>query len=89
MKEARRLSAVNSIPSKSLKFVSSCLSSSARWFKCIYRDLRKFSVSYKIIYGVLTVVTYKIYFSLHYDLPYRIYQNVTNTNSKQHELLMD
>ena len=40
-------------------------------------------------FGVLTVVTYKIYFSQHYDFPYNIYKSVANINSKQHELLMD
>ena len=81
MKEAE---AVNSIPSTFLKFVSSCLSSSARWLKCIFGEIRRFSVGYEISFGVLTAVTYKICFSHHYDFPYNIY-----TNSKQHVLLMD
>ena len=55
MKEAERLSAVNSIPSKFLKFVSSCLSSSARWFKCIYREFRRFSVCYKTHPAIYTL----------------------------------
>ena len=89
MKEAERLSAVNSISNKFLKFASSCLSSSARWFKCIYKELRRFSICYKMFFGVLTVITYKIYFSQHYDFPYNIYKSMANTNSKQHVLLMD
>ena len=86
MKETERLSAVNSIQSKCLKFTSTCLNSSAHW---VNRELRSFLVSYKMFFGVLTVVIYKIYFSQHYDFHYSIYKSMTNTNSKQHALLMD
>ena len=41
MEEAERLSDVNSISSKFLKFASSCSSSSARSFKCICRECRR------------------------------------------------
>ena len=87
MKEAKRLSGVNSIPSKFLKFATSCLSNSARWFKCICRELRRFSVYYNMFFGVLTVITYKIYFSHHYDFPYNICKSVANI--KKHVLLMN
>ena len=86
MKEAE---AVNSIPRKFLKFAPNFLHSSARWFKCIYRELRRFSVCYEMFFGVVAVVTYKIYFSQHYDFPYNVSKSVANTNLKQHVLLMD
>ena len=54
----------------------------ARW-------LRKFLVCYKMFVALLTVVTYKIYFSQHYDFLYNIYKSMANTNSKQQVLLID
>ena len=80
--------AVNSIPSKFVLFASSCLITSARWYiKCIEREIRRFLVCYQIFFGVLTVVTYKIYISQQYDFPCNIYKCIANTNSK-HVLLM-
>ena len=79
------ISAVNSISSKCLKFSSSCFPQG----NCIYRELRRFSFCYKRFVDVLTMGTYKIYFSQHYDFPYNISKNMANTNSKQHVLLMD
>ena len=86
MKDIERLSGVNSIQSKCLKFASSCLNSSIHW---VNRELRRFLVSWKMFFGVLTVVICKIYFSQHYDFPYNISKSMANTNSKQHALLMD
>ena len=37
---------------------------------------------------VLTMGTYKIYFSQHSDLPYNVSKSMANTKSKQHVLLM-
>ena len=54
----------------------------ARW-------LGKFLVCYKMFVALLTVVTYKIYFSQYYDFPYNIYKSMANTNSKQQVLLID
>ena len=33
--------------------------------------------------------TYKIYFSQHYNFPYKVSKRMANTNSKQHVLLMN
>ena len=79
--------AVNSIPSKFVLFASSCLITSVRWFKCIEREIMRFLVCYQFFFGVLTVVTYKIYISQQYDFPCNIYKRIANTNSK-HVLLM-
>ena len=75
MKETERLSAVNSIESKCLKFASSCLNSSAHW---VNREFRRFLVCYKMFLALLTVVTYKVYFSQHHDFPYNIYKSMAN-----------
>ena len=41
------------------------------------------------VFGMLAMVTYKIFFSQNNDFPYNIYKSVANTNSKQQILLMD
>ena len=83
------ISVVNFIRSKFFRFASTCLISSAHWVKYKYRELRRLSACYKMFLGLLTVVTYKIYFSQHCDFSYNIYKSMANCNSKQHVLLMD
>ena len=55
---------------------------------CIYRELRRFLFYYKKFADVLTMGTYEIYFSQHYDFPYSVSISMANTNSKQHVLLI-
>ena len=54
----------------------------------LYRETFGF-FCYKKFVDVLTMGTYKIYFSQQYDFPYSFSKNAANTNSKQHVLLMD
>ena len=56
MTQTERLSAVNFIQSKCLKFFSSFLSSSAHW---INREFRRFLVCQERFFGVQAVVMYK------------------------------
>ena len=56
---------------------------------CIYRELRRFLFCYKKFLDALTMGTYKIYFSQHYNFPYKVSKRMANTNSKQHVLLMN
>ena len=61
------------IPSKLLKFASSCLKrSSTHWVKCTHWELRGFLVCYKTFLGVLKVVTNNIYFRQQYDFPFKV-----------------
>ena len=63
-------------------------STPAYWFKCICRELRRFSVCHKRFFGMLRLVTYKIYFRYLFGFPFNVYKTVANANPKQ-PLLLD
>ena len=55
-------------------------STPAHWFKCIYREFRRFSVCSKIFLDVLKLVKCNIYFRHTIDFPFHIYKSVGNAN---------
>ena len=61
-------------------------STPAHWFKCIYREFRRFSVCNKFL-DVLKLVKCNIYFEYKIDFPFHIFKSMASANLKQHLLL--
>ena len=62
-------------------------STPAHWFKCIYREFRRFSVCNKKFLDVLKLVKCNIYFEYKIDFPFHIFKSMASANLKQHLLL--
>ena len=61
-------------------------STPAHYFKCIFRELKRFLVCHKKFVCVLKLVTYRIYFGHQFDFPFHIYisgGNVITVGSRQ------
>ena len=52
----------------------------AHWFKCIYREFRRFSVCYKKFLDMLKLVKFNIYFRHKIDFHFHIYKSVADAS---------